>query len=149
MKLDVLELTVPPHRTQEVIKQFYQETIGVVLSEEQYEEKTFLALAAIEDMRLLRVFRLWSRDPAISLERKGHCEIYRLQTLISPIQDLLKTFPLGEEEEWFLADTHTAYLCLLSPHPSAQQIAWLARCSSIHGWGFPFPLSSSQEAPLP
>src|SRR5207245_11215863 len=82
--------------------------------------------------------RLQSYAAISSCEAKRYA-VYRVTTTVASEQ-VLRSFPLGESQEWYPGDGQTAYLCVQSHHLDAEQISWLATCTQITAWECLFDL---------
>jgi hypothetical protein len=111
---------------------------SVLLSTERYNDEILAVLAnyqeVTEDGRKLHL------HPAISSCIEKQCPVTRVVTTIAPEQ-VLRSFPLREGEEWYLGSGHTAYLCTASRWLSDKQISWLATCTTISAWDYVFDLT--------
>ncbi len=145
MKLDLLEIVIPPKLAQEIVEQVQQQTESMLIYQKRYDTDLLAVFAFIPGYTFPRdVFASYPKK-LISLEFKRDREVYRLMTTGKPVRELLQTFPWDPGEEWFEGDAQTAYLCLQSLHIPTRQVAWLATCPFIRAWDFQFDLFEKLE----
>lgn len=110
---------------------------AVLISTEVYDDELLAVLASRQELE--EVCEMLKRHPAVSSCVKKHCPVYHMITSAAPEQ-VLRTFPLREGEEWYLGEGRSVYLCVQSPLLSARQVSWIATSTQIASWEYWFDL---------
>jgi hypothetical protein len=141
MQLSILELTFAVEDC-EVVEQWLAgaDLSGVLISMARYDDEIFAVFASeramYSDQQKLMSY------PAISSCLMKQSFVYRLTTALAPEQ-VFRSFPLGEGDEWYWGIGTTCYLAMQASALNQGQIAWLASCSEITRWEYIFDLSQA------
>lgn len=109
----------------------------VLISMELYDDELLAVVASRQEVE--EVYETLTRHPAVSSCVKKHCPVYHVITSAAPEQ-VLRTFPLREGEEWYQGEGRSVYLCVQSPLLSARQVSWIATSTQIASWEYWFDL---------
>jgi hypothetical protein len=148
MQLYLLDITFEKQDQPSVETWLSQSNLkGGVLSIEQYDDQV-LALLASQHVLIKETMQI---EPytTITFGPVRRSVVYRMiSTRDVTVTELIRTFPLQIDEEWYVSDAHTAYLCLPSHMFTDKQLSWLAACPSIVSWDAVFEIPAIQRQGL-
>lgn len=110
---------------------------GVLICTIQYDEEILAVLAS--RYRLLEALQKICRQPAISSCEEKCANVFRVTTTVAPEQ-VIRSFPFREKEEWYQGIGQAAYLCLQTPQFAYEQLVWLASSRYILAWDSTYAL---------
>lgn len=138
MYLNLLEFTYRVKDREEVVTWLSQADLGAVLiSQEQYYDEILAVLAS--EQQLGEAHHKVRQHPAITSSNEKRCVVYRVTSNVPPPQ-MIRSFPTGEDQDWYLGADNIAYLCVQSHPLNDRQIAWLDANPQVANWDYLFDL---------
>ncbi|HEY0753308.1 MAG TPA: hypothetical protein VGD98_05050 [Ktedonobacteraceae bacterium] len=139
MYLHILEFTYAAEDRSAVELRLSQMDLhGVLISTQQYDEEMFAVLAStrplMEDQQKLLSYAMLT-----SCQTKRRF-LYRITTTTTS-NSALVSFPLGEDNEWYVSTEKMTYLSLGSYFLGSAQFSWLAAHKQSVKWENVFELA--------
>ncbi len=141
MKTSLIEIGLPTSKLvniQPALEQCLLETGDALIGHQVYDDLTFLVVRLLNDTLQLHLATLSAafREDMIDSFQVVNCQLFKVIFKQEKAKISLREFPLRAGESWFTAagEEKAAYLCLISPYLSQQQIAWLSAQTVIAQW---------------
>lgn len=114
-----------------------EEIGGVLISAQQYDDEIFAVLAC--GLPLVEGYQKLLSCPHVSSCQARRRFLYRV-TATTTARSVFRSFPLGEDHEWYAGGERVVYLSLPSPVLARKQISWLAASPEVVEWENDFAL---------
>lgn len=141
MKTNIIEVGLSTARLSDVqplLEACLRETGDMLIGRQEYDDMVLLVVRLLHDTMQYHIDMLSAalRQERVDSFQIVNCQLFKVAFRQGSIQAIMSHFPLRMGESWFPAtdEENAAYICLISPQLSQEQVSWLATQTSITLW---------------